>query len=124
MTTGIAAKTQRAMLEAKIVALRLDRKWTRGIVAFFTHFSHQLKDLQELRDPSDTTSYGDSWAIGTIDTCLSTHKEMSSHVSTLATSRASIEVAMGSATPLPALTFMVTSSTNFMNNFPEEKTKI
>ena len=106
MTTGITAKTQRSTLENKIVALQLDRKWNRGVVSFLTHFSHQLKDLQELRDPNDMTSYGDFWAIGAVDTCLSTHKEMSSHASTLATSRAFLKVAMGSATPLPALTWV------------------
>ena len=95
MTTGIVAKTQRSTLETKIISLRLNSKWNRGVVAFLTHFSHQLKDLQELRDPNDTSSYGDSWCITTIDNCLSTHKEMSSYVSTLAASRSSLQVAVG-----------------------------
>ena len=100
MTTGISARTQRTNLESKLVALRLNNKWNRGVVAFLTHFEHQLRDLQELRDPNDSTSYGDSWCITTIDACLSSHREMSSHVSTLAASRASLAVALGSSTPL------------------------
>lgn len=105
MTTGISAKTQRSTLETKITELRLDKNWNRGIVAFLTHFSHLLKDLQELRDPSDMSSYGDSWCINTIDNCLSTHKEMSSHVSSLASTRASLEVAMGTTNPIAPLTW-------------------
>ena len=68
MTTGITAQTQRATLESKLIKLRLDRTWTRTVVAFLTHFSHLLKDLQELRDPNDKASYGDTWC-----TTLSAH---------------------------------------------------
>ncbi len=103
MSTGITARTQRTTLESKLIALHLDQSWNRGICAFLTHFSHLLKDLRELRDPSDTTSYNDTWCMSTIDTALGPHKEMSSHVSSLATMRSALQAA--STTALPALTF-------------------
>ena len=106
MSTGISARTQRTNIESKLMRLRLDRNWTKSINSFLVHFAHQVKDLRELRDPADASSYSDVWCMSALDTALSPHQEMSSHVSSLATSRSAIQVALGNKEQLPTLTFM------------------
>ena len=106
MSAGIAARTSRAMLEKEILELRLDHHWNKPIASFLTRLTHLIADLRELRDPSDTSSYNDVWCITTVDTCLSTHREMSSHVNSLASSRANIaDMLAAQGTTVPAQTF-------------------
>ncbi len=104
MSTGIAAMTQRTALETRVMSLRLDNSWNSGIVSFLNHFTHQVKDLRELRDEDDTSSYNDVWCKSTLDVALSTHSAMSSHVSSLATTRSALLLALGSSAP-PDLSF-------------------
>ena len=104
MSTGISARTQRTNIETKLIQSRLDRRWNRSINAFLVHFAHQVNDLRELRDTEDDTSYSDLWCMSTLDSALSTHEEMSSHVSSLATSRSALQAALGTQ-KLPKLTF-------------------
>ena len=103
MSTGISARTQRTNIESRLLQLRLNKNWNKSIQSFLTHFAHQVNDLRELRDSTDQSSYSDVWCMSTLDSALTTHPEMSSHVSTLATSRSAIETGMGQK--LPALSF-------------------
>ena len=106
MEGGMAARTSRTKLEGDINRLRLDKNWNKPIANFLVHFSHKLNDLRELREPTDTTSYGDVWSIAAIDTCLSTHPAMNSHVNTLKSSRDTLETTFASqGTILQPLTF-------------------
>ena len=102
MEGGMSARTSCNRLELELGRLRLDKGWNKPIVSFLVHFSHKLNDLRELRDPSDTTSYGDTWAISAIDTCLSSHSKMASHVNSLASTCNAIAT-MGAS--VSALTF-------------------
>ncbi len=61
MSTGFPAKTERTAVEKRVMALRLDNSWNSGIVSFLNHFSHQVKDLWELHDEGDNSSYNDTW---------------------------------------------------------------
>ena len=105
MSTGIAAMTQRTALESRVMSLRLDNGWNSGIVSFLNHFSHQVKDLHELCDEGDTSSYNDAWCKSTLDIALSTHSAMSSHVSSLATTRSALMLALGPSASPPVLSF-------------------
>ena len=106
MEGGMAARTARTKLEGDINRLRLDKNWNKPIVSFLVHFSHKLNDLRELREPTDTTSYGDVWSIAAVDTCLSTHPAMNSHVNTLKSSRDTLETTFASqGTILKPMTF-------------------
>ena len=106
MSGGIVAQTTRANLEKKVNELRLNSSWSKGVRAFLVHFEHLIKDLRELREPTDIHSYNDNWCISAIDMCLTTHQEMSSHINSLASTRASLEEAFATqGFPMPARTF-------------------
>ena len=90
MSDGVAAQTARIETETKLRALRLGRNWNKVIVAFLTHLQLLIHDLRELREPGDTSSYNDNWCISTVQSALSTHHEMQSHIQSLSTNRANI----------------------------------
>ena len=82
-TKGTIAITQRSALAQRIMTTRLDHGWTKSIEAFLIHFSHLIHDIRNLRNPNDTTSYNDDWAIEQLNNALSTHPTMFSHVRTV-----------------------------------------
>ena len=107
MTSGVAADAQRRAIETKIASLRLDNTWNKGIQEFLTHFSHIIRDLKDLV-PSKNSPYNDNWCISALNTSLSTHQAMNSHINTLRSSRASMErtfASMSLPKTLPSLTF-------------------
>lgn len=105
MSSGITAQTMRSTIETKLTNLCLNNSWSRGIVAFLTHFAHLICDLHELRPANDTSSYNDQRCITTLNSALSTHAEMTLHVNLLATSHAALESVLSSSTNVNALTF-------------------
>ena len=106
MSSGVAGGTLHTNLEKQVISLRLTHTWTKGIVSFLTHFTHLIEDLRELHDPTDTSSYDNIWCISAIDTALSSHAGMSSHVASLASSCASMATIFAAqSVALPAQTF-------------------
>ena len=101
MEQGMAGRASRSALEKEIISFCLDHTWNKPITSFLTRFNHLLSDLRELRDPADTVSYNDLWAISALDTCLSSHKDMTSHVNSAASTRAAVDAAL-TARGLPA----------------------
>ena len=106
MSAGIYAQTRRSTLEQQIITTRLDGHWNKGICAFLTHFDHRVKDIQDLRDPGDTSSYNDSWCITSLKTALSTHRDMTAFVNNHDSSRATLKAAFAhSSQSIPAETY-------------------
>ena len=104
-TQGIVADSMRATIENKILCLKLDDSWSQSISAFLTHFEHLVQDLIELCPNNDETSYGNLWCINRLKSCLSHHPEMWSHVSSMASSRASLTLFAGSSASIPPLEY-------------------
>ena len=86
MTSGIVARNERQRLEGVLSTTKLNNSWNKGIVAFLLFVSKLIYQLKQLRPPGDT-SYGDVWCIHQLDVSLVEHKDMSSHVQSLASTR-------------------------------------
>ena len=82
MEGGMAGSTRRTTIEKRLQNLRLDQRWNGSILSFITTVSHSIQDLRDLRSAKDKESYGDSWCIHTLSTCLSTHTQMSAYIQT------------------------------------------
>ena len=104
-TQGITADSMRTSIENEIISLKLDDSWSQSISAFLTHFEHLVQDLIELCPNSDKTSYGNLWCINRLKSCLSHHPEMWSHVSSMASSRASLTLFAGSSASILPLEY-------------------